>query len=73
MQRNEIERKESQLSQRQFEPNIRQLQNEIYSVDQKIRAVNREKDIMTSDSEDRVMLSHKKAELENRKKKHKKM
>ncbi|KAL9332842.1 hypothetical protein ACSQ67_002452 [Phaseolus vulgaris] len=71
--RNEIERKESQLSQRQFEPNIRQLQNEIYSVDQKIRAVNREKDIMTSDSEDRVMLSHKKAELENRKKKHKKI
>ncbi|KAK7379637.1 hypothetical protein VNO80_05101 [Phaseolus coccineus] len=71
--RNEIERKESQLSQRQFEPNIRQVQNEIYSVDQKIRAVNREKDIMTSDSEDRVMLSHKKAELENRKKKHKKI
>ncbi|XP_027932550.1 DNA repair protein RAD50-like isoform X2 [Vigna unguiculata] len=69
----EIERKESQLSQRQFESIIPQMQNEIFSVDQKIRAVNSEKDIMTADSADRVMLSHKKAELENRKKKHKKM
>ncbi|WVZ05499.1 hypothetical protein V8G54_018845 [Vigna mungo] len=71
--KNEIERKESQLSHRQFETTIRQMQNEIYSVDQKIKAVSREKDIMTADSENRVMLSHKKAELENRKKKHKKI
>ncbi|BAT86669.1 hypothetical protein VIGAN_04434300 [Vigna angularis var. angularis] len=71
--KNEIERKGSQLSQRQFETTIRQMQNEIYSVDQKIKTVNREKDIMTADSEHRVMLSHKKAELENRKKKHKKI
>lgn len=73
MQKNEIERKRSQLSHRQFETTIRQMRDEIHSVDQKIRAVNREKDIMTADSEHRVMLSHKKAELENRKKKHKKM
>jgi len=73
LQKKEIERKESQLSQRQFESIIPQMQNEIFSVNQKIRAVNSEKDIMTADSADRVMLSHKKAELENRKKKHKKM
>ncbi|KAL2332609.1 hypothetical protein Fmac_013822 [Flemingia macrophylla] len=69
----EVERKANQLDERQFEPNIRQLQNEIYSVDQKIKAVNREKEIMASDSENRVKISYKKAELENQKKKHKKI
>lgn len=68
-----MERKTKQLAEREFEPNIRQMQSELYSVDQKIKAVNREKDIMASDSEDRVKLSLKKAELENQKKKHKKM
>ncbi|XP_027334431.1 DNA repair protein RAD50 [Abrus precatorius] len=71
--RNEVERKANQLAERDFEPNIRQVKNEIYSVDQKIKAVNREKDIMASDSEDRVKLSLKKAELENQKKKHRKI
>lgn len=49
------------------------MQSELYSVDQKIKGVNREKDIMASDSEDRVKLSLKKTELENQKKKYKKM
>ncbi|KAJ1406602.1 Rad50/SbcC-type AAA domain [Sesbania bispinosa] len=69
----ELERKTKQLAEREFEPNIRQMQSELYSVDQKIKAVNREKDIMASDSEDRVKLSVKKAELKNQKEKHKKM
>ena len=73
LQRIEVERKTNQLAEREFEANIRQKQSELYSVEQKIKAVNREKDIMASDSEDRVKLSLKKAELENQKKKHRKM
>lgn len=73
MQRIEVERKTNQLAEREFESNIRQKQSELYSIEQKIKAVNREKDVMAADSEDRVKLSLKKAELENHKKKHKKM
>ncbi|XP_062165203.1 DNA repair protein RAD50 [Alnus glutinosa] len=69
----EVERKTNQLAEREFESNIRQKQSELYSIEQKIKAVNREKDIMAADSEDRVKLSLKKAELENHKKKHKKI
>jgi len=72
-QRIEVERKTNQLAEREFESNIRQKQSDLYSIEQKIKAVNREKDIMAADSEDRVKLSLKKAELENHKKKHKKM
>lgn len=73
MQRIEVERKTIQLAEREFESTIRQKQSELYSIEQKIKAVSREKDIMAADSEDRVKLSLKKAELENHKKKHKKM
>lgn len=73
MQENEVKRKASQLDERQFEPNKCEVEKEIYSVDQKIKAVSREKDIMVSDSQDRVKLSYKKGELESQKKKHKKM
>ncbi|KAK4258216.1 hypothetical protein QN277_007688 [Acacia crassicarpa] len=66
----EVERKINQLAEREFEANIRQKQSELFSVEQKIKAVNREKDIMASDSEDRVKLSLKKEELGNQKKKH---
>ncbi|XP_050239038.1 DNA repair protein RAD50 isoform X1 [Quercus robur] len=69
----EVERKTNQLAEREFESNIRQKQSDLYSIEQKIKAVNREKDIMAADSEDRVKLSLKKAELENHKKKHKKI
>lgn len=70
---NEVKRKASQLDERQFEPNKCEVEKEIYSVDQKIKAVSREKDIMVSDSQDRVKLSYKKGELESQKKKHKKI
>ncbi|KAF3456639.1 hypothetical protein FNV43_RR01293 [Rhamnella rubrinervis] len=69
----EVERKTSQLAEREFESNIRQKQSELYSIEQNIKAVNREKDIMAGDSEDRVKLSLKKAELENHKKKQRKI
>ncbi|KAF8028011.1 hypothetical protein BT93_E0810 [Corymbia citriodora subsp. variegata] len=69
----EVERKTNQLAGREFESNIRQKQSELYSIEQNIKALNREKDIMAGDSEDRVKLALKKAELENHKKKHRKI
>ncbi|XP_058201375.1 DNA repair protein RAD50 [Rhododendron vialii] len=70
---NEIERKTNQLAGREFESNILQKQNELFTVEQKIKALSREKDIMDADSEDRVLLSFKKSEVETSKKKHKKI
>ncbi|GMY04781.1 DNA repair protein RAD50 isoform X2 [Fagus crenata] len=69
----EVERKQNQLAERDFDSNIRQKQRELYSIEQEIKTVDRNKDIMAADSEDRVKLSLKKAELENHKKKHKKI
>ncbi|KAF7150516.1 hypothetical protein RHSIM_Rhsim02G0061900 [Rhododendron simsii] len=57
---NEIERKTNQLAGREFESNILQKQNELFTIEQKIKALSREKDIMDADSEDRVLLSFKK-------------
>ena len=73
MQRIEMERKTKHLSEREFESSIQKKQSEIHSLEPKIKALNREKDIMVADSEDRVKLSIRKAELENLKKKLKKM
>ncbi|KAG5560731.1 hypothetical protein RHGRI_003911 [Rhododendron griersonianum] len=70
---NEIERKTNQLAGREFESNILQKQNELFTVEQKIKALSREKDILDADSEDRVLLSFKKSEVETSKKKHRKM
>lgn len=69
----ELERLTNQLTGRQFESSIREKQTVVYDLDQKIKALNREKDIIAADSEDRVKLSLRKGELENLKKKHKKM
>ncbi|KAK6914345.1 RAD50, zinc hook [Dillenia turbinata] len=69
----EVERKTNQLAEREFESNIRQKQSELYSIEQNIKALNREKDTMAADSEDRVKLSLKKSELESHNKKHKKI
>lgn len=73
MQQIEVERKTKQLAERDFESNIRQKQSELYGLEQQIKTLNREKDILAGDSEDRVKLSLMKAELENHKKKHRKM
>ncbi|KAJ6298888.1 hypothetical protein OIU76_019949 [Salix suchowensis] len=69
----EVERKTNQLADREFESHIRQKQSELYGIEQQIKALNREKDILAGDSEDRVKLSLKKVELENHKKKHRKI
>lgn len=69
----ELERKTKQNSEMEFESKIEQKQHEIYSIEHKIKNLNRERDIMAGDAEDRVKLSLKKTELENLRKKHKKM
>ncbi|GAB4844066.1 DNA repair protein rad50 [Ancistrocladus abbreviatus] len=69
----EVERKIKQLAERQFKLNIDQKKSELYSIEQKIKTLYREKDILAGDSEDRVKLSLKRTELENLKKKHKKI
>ncbi|XP_048235387.1 DNA repair protein RAD50 isoform X2 [Ricinus communis] len=69
----EVERKTNQLAERAFESNIRQKQTELYGIEQEIKALDGEKDILAIYSEDRVKLSLKKADLENHKKKHKKI
>ncbi|XP_056858154.1 DNA repair protein RAD50-like, partial [Raphanus sativus] len=69
----ELERKSKQNSESGFESKIEQKQHEIYSMEHKIKTLNRERDVMAGDAEDRVKLSLKKTELENLKKKHKKI
>lgn len=69
----ELERKTKQNSERGFESKIEQKQHEIYSLEHKIKTLNRERDVMAGDAEDRVKLSLKKTEQENLKKKHKKI
>lgn len=62
-----------QLQERQFKTTFDQMHSEIHRLQQQLKDLNREKDIMAADSEDRVKISLKKEELANRKKKHKKM
>ncbi|OVA03774.1 DNA repair protein Rad50 [Macleaya cordata] len=69
----EVEKKTLQLAEREFESNIQQKRTDLFCLEQKIKALYREKDVLTSDSEYRVKLDLKKAELESRKKKHKKI
>ncbi|WZZ39670.1 hypothetical protein YC2023_035929 [Brassica napus] len=69
----ELERKSKQNSESGFESKIEHKQHEIYSMEHKIKTLNRERDVMAGDAEDRVKLSLKKTELENLKKKHKKI
>ncbi|XP_021291599.1 DNA repair protein RAD50 [Herrania umbratica] len=69
----EIDRKKKQLDERNFDANIRQKQHEVYDIDQKIKVLNRERDIIAGDAEERTLLSIKKRELENKKKQHKKI
>ncbi|CAA7027279.1 unnamed protein product [Microthlaspi erraticum] len=69
----ELERKTKQISESEFEAKIEQKQHEIYNIEHKIKNLNRERDIMAGDAEDRVKLSLKKTELENLRRKHKKI
>ncbi|CAN8315648.1 unnamed protein product [Cochlearia groenlandica] len=69
----ELERKTKQNSENGFESKIQQKQHDLYNIEHKIKTLNRERDVMAGDAEDRVKLSLKKTELENLKKKHKKI
>lgn len=73
MQQIEVERRASQLAAKDFAATIRQKQGEIFALEQEIKDLNYQRESMSADSHDRVVLSLKKAELENHKKKHKRM
>lgn len=70
---NEVERKTNQLCQGDFDKVIQHKRSERFNLEQEIKALSREKDVLLLDSEDRVKLSLKKSELEDRKKKLKKI
>ncbi|CAH9120879.1 unnamed protein product [Cuscuta epithymum] len=69
----ELERKNRQIEERKFPSSIQLKKSDKFMLDQKIEELKRERDRMVSDSDDRAILSHKKAELENKKKMHKKI
>ncbi|THU46585.1 hypothetical protein C4D60_Mb09t06480 [Musa balbisiana] len=69
----EVERKTLLLGEKDYEATISQKRTEMFSLDQKIKALYREKDILASDSEDRVKLDMKKEEFESCKRKQKKL
>ncbi|XWS13350.1 hypothetical protein CRYUN_Cryun36dG0030200 [Craigia yunnanensis] len=69
----EMDRKKKQLDERNFDSNIQQKQHEVYAIDQKIKVLGLERDIIAGDAEERMMLSINKRELENKKKQHKKI
>lgn len=69
----EMERKKEQLDERSFDAKIQQRQNEIYSIENKIKVLSRERDIIVGGAEERTMLSINKRELENKKKQLKKI
>ncbi|ESQ51785.1 hypothetical protein EUTSA_v10016151mg [Eutrema salsugineum] len=69
----DLERKTKQKSESGFESKIAEKQQQIFTMEHKIKALNRERDVMAGDAEDRVKLSLKKTELENLRRKHKKI
>ncbi|XP_074304186.1 DNA repair protein RAD50 [Silene latifolia] len=69
----ELEKKTNQIGERNFDSNVDKKQTEMFKIDQKIKVLSRERDILAGDSEDKVKLSLKKSELENLKKKLKKI
>ncbi|PIA35916.1 hypothetical protein AQUCO_03400067v1 [Aquilegia coerulea] len=69
----EYDRKSLQLAEKDFESTIQQKNTEVYALEQKIKSLDREKDVMANASEDRVLLNSKKGEMETRKKNHKKI
>ncbi|KAL8048542.1 hypothetical protein ABFX02_07G073600 [Erythranthe guttata] len=69
----EVERRANQFAAREFELTLRQKQREKFNLDQEIDALSKERDTMSADSHERVVLSLKKAELESYKKKHRRI
>ncbi|KAL8088816.1 hypothetical protein AgCh_038557 [Apium graveolens] len=69
----DVTRKINQLEQRNFKTLIDQAHMEILTLTHQLKALNREKDIMVADSEERGVLSDRKKTLESHKKKHRKI
>ncbi|CAM8905564.1 unnamed protein product [Rhodiola kirilowii] len=69
----ELERKNRDLAERNFDATINSKKSELYVLEQRIKTLTYEKDKMAVESEDRLKLSLKKEELDNIKKKHKKI
>ncbi|XP_022761845.1 DNA repair protein RAD50 isoform X2 [Durio zibethinus] len=69
----EMDRKKKQFDEQSFDANIQQKQHEVYAIDQKIKVLSLERDIIAGDAEERMMLSIKKRELEYKKKQHKRI
>lgn len=69
----EVERKALALGERNYDSIVNQKRTEIFSLDQKIKTLQWEKDSIISDSNDRVLLDVKKDELEESTKKLKKI
>ncbi|CAA6659879.1 unnamed protein product [Spirodela intermedia] len=69
----EVERKTVVLGERDFEEKINEKRTEIFRLEQMIKSLHREKDVMASDSEDRVKLELKREELDGCRMKHRKI
>ncbi|KNA17185.1 hypothetical protein SOVF_082430 [Spinacia oleracea] len=69
----ELERKTTQLAERKFEEVLAENTKEVFNMKNKIKSLNRERDILADDSENRTKLAMKKLELENHRKKLKKI
>lgn len=72
-QQREVERKNLQITEAGYDSKIQQKKIELLGLDDKINKLQREKDIISSDSEYRVMLIYRKRDLEARKKQHSEM
>lgn len=70
MQQIEVERKSNQLAAKDFAERFKKMKLERFKLEQEIEALDHQRNTMESDSHDRVVLSVKKADLENVRKKH---
>ncbi|KAL1548104.1 DNA repair protein RAD50 isoform X1 [Salvia divinorum] len=66
----EVERKSNQLAAKDFAERFKKMKLERFKLEQEIEALDQQRNTMESDSHDRVVLSVKKADLENVRKKH---
>ncbi|KAG6428369.1 hypothetical protein SASPL_112620 [Salvia splendens] len=66
----EVERKSNQLAAKDFAERFKKMKLERFKLEQEIEALDHQRNTLESDSHDRVVLSVKKADLENVRKKH---
>ncbi|KAK8549348.1 hypothetical protein V6N13_009024 [Hibiscus sabdariffa] len=69
----ELDRKKKQLNERNHDEIIQQKQQEVFAIDQKIKVLSHERNLAANDAKERMELSIKKRELEDKKKQLKKI